>query len=84
MSDDVRRKQYDQWGSTAEDIGNMGQNSRTKGFTTQDWQFKSTVDAEELFRRIFGDHGMNSNPFSDFEDFAESKFGFGSAQEVDF
>lgn len=44
------------------------------------WQYRSTIDPEELFRKIFGDAGFSSN----FDDFAESKFGFGQAQEVIF
>lgn len=48
------------------------------GFTHQ-WQYKSTIDPEELFRKIFGDAGFKSDSFSDF---AESQFGFGAAQEV--
>lgn len=51
-----------------------------QGFS-QHWQYRSTVDPEELFRKIFGDFksgGMGGG----FEDFAESKYGFGSAQEV--
>ena len=84
LSDDTKRKQYDQFGATADQFANMGQGAggANKGFRHQDWNFQSTVDAEELFRKIFGDHGMNVNPFGDFEDYAESKFGFGSAQEV--
>lgn len=51
-----------------------------QGFS-QHWQYRSTIDPEELFRKIFGDFktgGMGGG----FEDFAESKYGFGSAQEV--
>lgn len=50
---------------------------------SQGWQFRSTIDPEELFRKIFGDAGFRSGGFgSEFEDFAESNFGFGAAQEV--
>lgn len=48
------------------------------GFTHQ-WQYKATIDPEELFRKIFGDAGFKSEAFSDF---AESQFGFGASQEV--
>jgi hypothetical protein len=50
---------------------------------SQGWQFRSSIDPEELFRKIFGDAGFRSGGFgTEFEDFAESSFGFGSAQEV--
>lgn len=44
------------------------------------WQYRATIDPQELFRKIFGE-----TPFGGglgFDDFAESKFGFGSAEEV--
>lgn len=44
----------------------------------QHWQFRSTIDPEELFRKIFGNNFRETS----FDDFAESKFGFGAAQEV--
>lgn len=40
------------------------------------WQYRASIDPQELFRRIFGD-----SPYG-FEEFAESKFGFGQAEEV--
>lgn len=53
-----------------------------QGFS-QSWQYQSTIDPEELFRKIFGEAGFGArgggNPF---EEFAESKYGFGDAQEV--
>jgi len=45
------------------------------------WNFTSNVDPEELFRKIFGEAGFKTG-FGDHEDFAESNFGFGAAQEV--
>ena len=39
----------------------------------QDWNFKSNIDPEELFRNIFGNQG---NPFAG--------FGGGAAQQVKF
>ncbi|XP_011333226.1 protein tumorous imaginal discs, mitochondrial isoform X2 [Ooceraea biroi] len=82
LSDDVKRKEYDTWGTTSEQMGmGMGQGHRPKNYS-QHWQYTSTVNAEELFRKIFGDAGFQSGAFSDFEDFAESKHGFGAAQEV--
>lgn len=45
------------------------------------WSYQSNVDAEELFRKIFNQSGFgNSGTFE--EDFADSKFGFGAAEEV--
>lgn len=60
----------------------MGRNAQGGRNYNQNWQYKSTINAEELFRKIFGDAGFQSGAFGDFEDFAESKFGFGAAQEV--
>lgn len=82
LSDDIKRKEYDTWGATSEQMG-MGQGASqgAKDFG-QSWQFRSSINPEELFRKIFGEAGFQSSGFSDFEDFAESKFGFGSAQEV--
>ncbi|XP_022251474.1 protein tumorous imaginal discs, mitochondrial-like, partial [Limulus polyphemus] len=71
LSDDKKRKQYDQFGTTA-DFGSAG----TTGFH----DFQSSIDPEELFRKIFGDLGMKTR-FSDF-DFGEPQFGFGNSQEV--
>ncbi|XP_013149130.1 PREDICTED: protein tumorous imaginal discs, mitochondrial-like isoform X2 [Papilio polytes] len=77
LSDENKRKQYDTYGTTSEQMG-MGGPGGADGFTHQ-WQYKSTIDPEELFRKIFGDAGFKSESFSDF---AESQFGFGAAQEV--
>ncbi|XP_028159544.1 protein tumorous imaginal discs, mitochondrial-like isoform X1 [Ostrinia furnacalis] len=78
LSDENKRKQYDTFGTTSEQMGMGGGPSGPDGFTHQ-WQYKSTIDPEELFRKIFGDAGFKSEAFSDF---AESQFGFGAAQEV--
>ncbi|KAJ0172700.1 hypothetical protein K1T71_011839 [Dendrolimus kikuchii] len=78
LSDENKRKQYDTYGTTSEQMGMGGAPGGTDGFTHQ-WQYKSTIDPEELFRKIFGDAGFKSESFSDF---AESQFGFGAAKEV--
>ncbi|XP_045516976.1 protein tumorous imaginal discs, mitochondrial-like isoform X3 [Pieris brassicae] len=78
LSDESKRKQYDTYGTTSDQMGGMGAPGGNDGFTHQ-WQYKSTIDPEELFRKIFGDAGFKSEAFSDF---AESQFGFGAAQEV--
>ncbi|XP_060530811.1 protein tumorous imaginal discs, mitochondrial-like isoform X2 [Cylas formicarius] len=83
LSDDTKRKQYDTWGSTAEQMGagaNAGRASGPQGFS-QSWSYQSTIDPEELFRKIFGEAGFGKGS-SPFEDFAESRYGFGEAQEV--
>ncbi|XP_023948327.2 protein tumorous imaginal discs, mitochondrial isoform X2 [Bicyclus anynana] len=77
LSDENKRKQYDTYGTTSDNMG-MGGPGGNEGFTHQ-WQYKSTIDPEELFRKIFGDAGFKSESFSDF---AESQFGFGASQEV--
>lgn len=48
------------------------------GFS-QTWSYQSTIDPEELFRRIFGEAGFGKTGF---DDFADSKFGFGAAEEA--
>ncbi|XP_026736145.1 protein tumorous imaginal discs, mitochondrial-like isoform X1 [Trichoplusia ni] len=78
LSDENKRKQYDTFGTTSDQMGMGGGPSGADGFTHQ-WQYKSTIDPEELFRKIFGDAGFKSDAFSDF---AESQFGFGAAQEM--
>ncbi|XP_038218941.1 protein tumorous imaginal discs, mitochondrial-like isoform X2 [Zerene cesonia] len=78
LSDENKRKQYDTYGTTSDQMGGMGGPGGSDGFTHQ-WQYKSTIDPEELFRKIFGDAGFKSEAFSDF---AESQFGYGAAQEV--
>ncbi|XP_076757669.1 dnaJ homolog l(2)tid, mitochondrial isoform X1 [Xylocopa sonorina] len=80
LSDETKRKEYDTWGSTSEQMG-MGQGSgggHTKDFGGS-WQFRSTVNPEELFRKIFGDAGFQNIVF---DDFGESKYGFGASEEV--
>lgn len=47
------------------------------------WSYQSNVDAEELFRKIFNQSGFSNNAAFE-EDFADSKFGFGAAEEVIF
>lgn len=45
------------------------------------WSYQSNVDAEELFRKIFNQSGFGQSSSFE-EDFADSKFGFGAAEEV--
>ncbi|KAK5643993.1 hypothetical protein RI129_007838 [Pyrocoelia pectoralis] len=79
LGDDTKRKQYDTWGSTAEQMGNMGGSGRNAQGFSQQWNYQSSIDPEELFRKIFGESGFGR---STFDDFAESSFGFGGAKEA--
>lgn len=81
LSDDTKRKEYDTWGATSEQMG-MGMGQQGSKNYNQHWQYRSTINAEELFRKIFGDAGFQSGAFNDYEDFLETKYGFGAAQEV--
>lgn len=86
LSDDTKRKEYDTYGQTSEQMGREGNSGfrpgaggfGPQGFS-QNWQYRSTIDPEELFRKIFGDAGFKAGGF---EDFSDSRFGFGGAQEV--
>lgn len=70
LSDDTKRKQYDQWG-TAGDFAGSASSGGFQGFS-------SSIDPEELFRNIF--QGFRTGfPESDY---AESQFGFGSHEIV--
>lgn len=82
LSDDSKRNSYDQFGTTPHQ---QGFNQGTSGY--QD--FHSNIDPEELFRKIFNEFGFD--PFSEKrsssqqgydQEFAESDFQFGQAQEV--
>jgi len=44
--------------------------------------FHSSVDPEELFRKIFGEAGFKMGGFSEQGDFSESQHGFAAASEV--
>lgn len=87
LSDETKRKEYDTYGQTSEEMGRQGgagfrppgAGFGPQGFS-QNWQYRSTIDPEELFRKIFGDAGFRGG--GGFEDFSESQFGFGGAQEV--
>lgn len=80
LSDESKRKQYDTFGTTTENMGMGGGGaSSTDGFSNA-WQFRSTIDPEELFRKIFGEAGFRGG--SAYDDFAESAFGYGASQEV--
>ncbi|CAB3379737.1 Hypothetical predicted protein [Cloeon dipterum] len=88
LSDETKRKEYDTWGSTSDQMdigggsraGGRGSTGMGQGFSGN-WNFTSNVDPEELFRKIFGEAGFKTG-FGEYEDFAESQFGYGAAQEV--
>lgn len=84
LSDESKRRQYDDFGT--ESSAGFGRQESPFG-KSGNYTYQSTVDAEELFRKIFGDFGASGfkgkggNPFPDF-DFQESIFGNQAAQEV--
>lgn len=82
LGDEKKRNQYDTWGSAGNNNmgggGGMGNENFQNG-----WSYQSNVDAEELFRKIFNQSGFGNNSSFE-EDFADSKFGFGAAEEVIF
>jgi len=74
LSDETKRKQYDQWGTTGDFAGSASSSSSSGGFHG----FSSSIDPEELFRNIF--QGFQTGfPESDY---ADSQFGFGSHEIV--
>ena len=67
LSDDNKRKQYDAFGSTGSGHGGMGGGDPFgggfPGAGAGGWNFKSSIDPEELFRTIFGDKNWRSDQF---------------------
>lgn len=80
LSDSTKRKEYDTYGATSEQMGMGGGGRGSPGFD-QSWQFKSSIDPEELFRKIFGEASFKGGS-NYYDDFNESQFGYGAAQEV--
>lgn len=83
MGDEKKRTAYDTWGSTG-NTNNMGGGGMGNENFQNSWSYQSNVDAEELFRKIFNQSGFGTSSGSFEEDFADSKFGFGAAEEVIF
>ncbi|XP_076638882.1 dnaJ homolog l(2)tid, mitochondrial isoform X1 [Colletes latitarsis] len=81
LSDDNKRKDYDTWGESAHRMGMGNSRGQAKDYGTN-WEYPSSANPEELFRSIFGDDAFRSNIFDRFDDYAESKSGYGAAQEV--
>ncbi|KAK6043497.1 DnaJ domain protein, partial [Cooperia oncophora] len=72
LSDDNKRQEYDTFGSSSSAAGGAGRGPH-------EWQYKSTVDVNEIFRRAFGfggDGGFN------WDSYADSQFGHSQAQEM--
>jgi len=86
LSDDRKRAQYDSTGRGRSDPFQQEQQRHQRSRSGSDpfgggqWEYKSNVDPEELFRQIFGEFakgfgGGQRGGYSPFEDF--SQFGFG-------
>uniref|UniRef100_A0A8C4JJJ5 DnaJ homolog subfamily A member 3, mitochondrial n=1 Tax=Dromaius novaehollandiae TaxID=8790 RepID=A0A8C4JJJ5_DRONO len=58
LSDEVKRKQYDAYGTASFDPG-------AAGAGRQYWSSGPSIDPEELFRKIFGE--FSGSPFGDFQ-----------------
>ncbi|KAK8371911.1 hypothetical protein O3P69_013508 [Scylla paramamosain] len=80
LGDEERRRNYDTIGRSGQFPGGAG---GAAGRGTTGWNYQTTIDPEELFRKIFGDFsraGMGGRGAE--EEFADNLFGFGAAQEV--
>ena len=75
LSDDNKRKQYDTFGSAGAGMGGGDPFSGAGGFSSNQWDFRSSIDPEELFRTIFGDQSRRTSQFG------ENPFDFGQPQE---
>lgn len=73
LSDESKRKEYDEWGAQKEFQHQRGPNAN-------EYRFYSNVDAAEMFRKIFGDYNFKHH-VSDF-DYADSHFGHGASEHV--
>lgn len=79
LSDTSKRNYYDQTGSTS---SSSGSGPDPFSYGAGPGGYHSSIDPEELFRKIFGtDFSRGKNPFVDFE-FAESAFGGSATSEV--
>uniref|UniRef100_A0A0R3S7A2 Chaperone protein dnaJ 1, mitochondrial n=1 Tax=Elaeophora elaphi TaxID=1147741 RepID=A0A0R3S7A2_9BILA len=78
LSDDQKRAQYDQFGA---DPFQQRQTAGAASYDSGGWQYQSTIDPEELFRKMFGGRSPFSNFTSSFGDFADSADGFESSEQ---
>lgn len=78
LGDETKRQQYDAYGAA-----DGGSAFHGGSGSYQDFQnFHSSINPEELFRKIFGEAGFKVSGFSDFDDFDKSESGFASSSEV--
>lgn len=84
LSDETRRKEYDTFGaSSAQGGGGFdAANNPFSGGRTGFQGFHSTIDPEELFKKVFGDLGFDM--FKDRSDFSfqENDLGYQASQEI--
>lgn len=91
LSDDTKRREYDTYGQTMEQMGRNGGGGPASGATGaggtgaaggfgHNWQYSSNIDPEELFRKIFGDNNFQEQNFDD--GFGGRNYGFATSQEV--
>lgn len=89
LSDESKRKQFDQWGTTGDyqfpgaggsagPSPGAGAGAPGGGFGG----FSGNIDPEELFRRIFGDQAFGGGNAFQEDGFADNQFGFAGTQEV--
>lgn len=64
LSDEVKRKQYDAYGTASFEAGAAGAGAGA-GAGRQYWSSGPSIDPEELFRKIFGE--FSGSPFGDFQ-----------------
>ncbi|CAG2123437.1 unnamed protein product, partial [Medioppia subpectinata] len=76
LSDDGKRRQYDQFGTAANNMGGPG--GAGQGFNGFQG-FHSNIDPEELFRNIFGDFGKGFGAQSGAESY---DFEYAAPQEI--
>jgi len=61
LSDDAKRKQYDAFGAGAFSGGQTGGHSAGMDGFGGAWNFRSTIDPEELFKTIFGEQSWRTS-----------------------
>ncbi|NXB75537.1 DNJA3 protein, partial [Donacobius atricapilla] len=64
LSDEVKRKQYDAYGTASFEAGAAGAGAGA-GAGRQYWSSGPSIDPEELFKKIFGE--FSGSPFGDFQ-----------------
>ncbi|XP_034239326.1 protein tumorous imaginal discs, mitochondrial-like isoform X1 [Thrips palmi] len=81
LSDETKRQEYDQWGTTSEQMNRSGQGGMGGG----NWNFDDNINPEELFRKIFGEANFNHGAFGENlreTDYHANKHGFAGAEEI--